>query len=111
MFPVALAMAFELAVYGAVSGLFYYFIFKKFKNDEKNYIQLIFMYISLIIAMFCGRAVGGFVTFLCVGMGFKEFLTAYFVTGFIGIILQLIVIPPLVYTCNDIIKHKQKGTS
>ena len=49
MFPTAVCMAFELAAYGAVSGLMHRLLPKK-----KSYI-----YVSLLIAMIAGRIVWG----------------------------------------------------
>ena len=47
MYPGAISMAFELATYGAVSGLLYHLLPKK-----NGYI-----YVALIVAMLCGRVV------------------------------------------------------
>jgi len=91
MFPVAIAMAFELATYGAVTGIIYKLLPKK----------SIYTYITLIIAMLAGRAVWGTVMTILLGMGGKSFTWAAFVAGgFVnaipGIILQIILIPILI---------------
>lgn len=88
LFPIATAMAFELAAYGLASGILYRVFPKK-----KGYI-----YCSLIIAMIIGRLVWGTVQFVFMGFGLKEFGLAAFWAGAVtnalpGIILQIILIP------------------
>lgn len=104
LFPTALAMAFELAAYGFMSG----FLFKKFPKTN------LFIYIDLIISMISGRIVWGVVTFILMGLdiekfGFSVFLTSAVINAIPGIILQLILIPVLVIIINksDIIKKLQ----
>lgn len=104
LFPTALAMAFELAAYGFLSG----FLFKKFPKTN------LFIYIDLIISMVAGRIVWGIVTFILMGLdiekfGFSVFLTSAVINAIPGIILQLILIPVLVIIINksDIIKKLQ----
>ncbi len=89
----AIAMAFELAVYGLVTGLLYY----KLKKGTAS------IYISLIGAMIAGRIVWGIVRFLMTGLGLFESgftFTAFLagaVTGAIpGIIIQILLIPVLI---------------
>ncbi len=91
LFPVALAMAFELAVYGFMSGLLYRVLPKK-----KAYI-----YCSLLIAMVAGRLAWGLVQFACMGFdalkfGFAEFWAGAVTNALPGIILQIILVPVLV---------------
>ncbi len=91
LMPGGLSMAFELAVYGAVSG----FLFRRFPKNTA------FIYISLLISMVCGRIVWGISRFLIAGVTQTDFTFAMFIAGAItnavpGIILQLIVIPPIV---------------
>ena len=52
MYPTALAMAFELAAYGALTGLFYNRLAKKPLNT----------YIALGIAMIGGRVIWGIIS-------------------------------------------------
>ena len=59
MFPTAVAMAFELCVYGLLAGLLYKLLPKK--NG--------FLYVSLIGAMLGGRIVGGAAQFVITGKG------------------------------------------
>ena len=96
LFPTAVAMAFELAVYGLLAGLLYK-IFPK-KNG--------FIYISLIAAMIGGRIVGGLVQFIIAGFKntsytFSAFFTAYFVNAIPGIILQIILVPLIVMALRN----------
>ena len=91
MFPGAVAMAFELAVYGGLAGLLYRILPKKKMN----------IYIALIISMIAGRIVWGFVRLILAGLSGSSFTWALFLSGAIttaipGIILQLVLIPVLV---------------
>lgn len=88
LFPQAVAMAFELAVYGLVSGIMYCALPKK----------KISVYLSLIIAMVAGRLVWGLVWLICTGFDPSKFGFAAFWAGAVtnaipGIILQVIIIP------------------
>ena len=91
LFPTALCMAFELAAYGAVSGLAH-----KFLPRRKP-----FIYCSLIIAMVVGRIIWGAAMFICLGLSGGSFTFAAFIAGAItnaipGIIVQIILIPIIV---------------
>ena len=71
MIPTALAMAFELATYGAVAG----FLYRKFPN------QLPWIYVSLLIAMIAGRAVWGVARLILAGIQGNGFTFAMFISG------------------------------
>ncbi len=91
MFPTAIAMAFELAVYGFVTGLFYKLL------PKKN----VFIYVTLVISMICGRIVWGIVSLVIYGFGDKPFTWQIFTAGAVmnaipGIILQIVVIPIII---------------
>lgn len=91
LFPTALAMAFELAAYGFVSGLLYR-VFPKKK---------VYIYCSLIAAMVIGRLVWGAVQFVCMGLdaskfGFSAFWAGAVVNALPGIVLQIVLIPVIV---------------
>ena len=91
MFPTAVAMAFELAVYGAVSGLLYRALPKKTAS----------IYVSLIAAMVTGRLVWGAVRYLLAGLAHSAFTPALFLAGAVttalpGILLHIVLIPVLV---------------
>jgi hypothetical protein len=92
LFPIAAAMAFELAAYGAVAGLVYVII-QKNKGS---------VYPALIISMLSGKAVWGVVTFILFRMMGKTltlqmFLAGAFTNAIPGIVGQLIIIPVLMY--------------
>lgn len=91
LFPKAVAMAAELAAYGAVAGLLHRLLPKKTG----------FVYISLLLAMLVGRAVYGVAMAVCLGLGggvytLSAFLSSAFLGAIPGIVLQLVLIPPLV---------------
>lgn len=91
MYPTALAMAFELAVYGGVIGVLY----QSFR--KKNTVSV---YVSLLIAMVCGRVVWGVVQTILLGVNaqvftLQAFLAAAFFKAIPGIVLQLILIPTI----------------
>lgn len=91
LFPKAVAMAFELCVYGGLTGIMYRVMPKKRWS----------IYCSLLIAMIGGRLVWGAVQLLCVGLDLSKFGFAAFWAGSIanavpGIILQIVVIPIIV---------------
>ena len=92
MIPTALAMAFELATYGALAG----FLYRKFPKTIPG------IYASLLIAMICGRLVWGVVRLILAGVQGNGFTFAMFLSGAIttaipGIIDQLVLIPAIVY--------------
>lgn len=92
MFPSALAMAMELMVYGLVSGLLYGRLEKTVGN----------LYISLVSAMVAGRIVWGCTMYLLMMANGQAFAMSAFLSGAIltaipGIILQLILIPSVMF--------------
>lgn len=91
MYPGAISMAFELATYGAVSGLLYHLLPKK-----NGYI-----YVALIVAMLCGRVVWGIARYIMAGLSgssfpWSAFLAGAFTNAIPGIILHIVLIPVLV---------------
>ena len=89
LYPQAVTMALELAVYGFVTG-FLYLLFKR-----KN---LFSVYVSLITAMLLGRIVKGIANAVCYGLIAKTYTFSMFIAGAFfeaipGIILQLTLIP------------------
>ena len=91
LFPAAVAMAFELAVYGGMSGLLYRLL------PRKPWA----VYLALIIAMIAGRVVWGAVRLVLAGLSGTSFTWALFIAGALtnavpGIILHLVLIPVLV---------------
>ena len=92
LFPIATAMAFELATYGAVEGLVYVVV-QKSKGSA---------YPALIAAMLSGRVVWGVVTFILFkmvgkGLTLQMFIAGAFTNAIPGIIGQLIIIPAIMY--------------
>lgn len=87
----AVAMSFELAAYGAVSGL----VYRKTSNNIRG------IYIALITAMISGRLLWGIVRVILTGVSGESFTWAMFLAGAFttaipGIVVQLILIPILV---------------
>jgi uridine kinase/predicted membrane protein len=104
LFPTAIAMAFELAAYGLIIGLFYR-VFKK---------NIIGLYASLLISMVGGRLVWGAVTAILLGINgggltFNAFLSGAVLTAIPGIILQLVLIPVLVIAVRNVIQGDSSG--
>ena len=88
MFPIAIAMAFELAAYGLVSGVLW--------HKVKHTVPM--MYASLASAMVAGRLVWGAVRFVLAGLTgssfpFSAFLSGALLTAVPGIVAQLVLIP------------------
>ena len=91
MYPAAIAMAFEMATYGLVTGLMY-------KRTPKGIAGTL---ISLITAMLCGRVVWGIARYVLTFFGPSQFSVALFIAGAFadaipGIILHIILIPIIV---------------
>ena len=90
LYPQAVWMAAELAAYGAVAGLLSALIRVRGR-----------VYIALIGAQIAGRIVWGVVKAILLGVGGKSFtVAAFFAGGFVdafpGILLQILLIPPIV---------------
>lgn len=91
LFPTAVAMAFELATYGYLTGTFH----KAFPRKK------VFIYINLILSMVGGRLVWGMISFVLYGItgtafNWDIFLASAFGAAIPGIILQLILVPLIV---------------
>lgn len=89
LYPVAVAMSVELATYGLVCGLVYCIL-------KRQNIKAI--YVSMIIAMICGRIMWGIAEVILLGMSdstftFQMFIAGAFLNAIPGIILQLILVP------------------
>ena len=98
MFPTAVAMAFELATYGFVSG----FLAHRLPKHPGG------IYGALVTAMVCGRVVWGVVMAIITlngsGFTFAAFIAGAFTNAIPGIILQLVAIPAIVFALNRIQK-------
>lgn len=91
LFPSAVCMAVELAVYGVLTGILH-----RIFPAKKGY-----LYASLPLAMVGGRLVWGVMMALCLGIAGKSFGWNAFLAGAVtgalpGIFLQLLLVPPLV---------------
>ncbi|MBQ8475335.1 MAG: ECF transporter S component [Clostridia bacterium] len=99
LFPTAICMAFELATYGALSGLMH-----KMLPQKKPYI-----YCSLVISMVAGRLIWGVAMLICMSVqggsfGISAFLAGAVTNAIPGIIVQLVLIPVIVMLMERI-KH------
>lgn len=91
LFPTGVAMCFELATYGLVSGALYARLPRKTAG----------IYAALIAAMLCGRVVWGIVRVMLSGVSGSAFTWAAFMAGAFtnavpGIVLHIILIPVIV---------------
>lgn len=94
-------MAFELAAYGAISGLMHRFLPRK-----KPYI-----YVSLLTAMLVGRLIWGAAMLICMGITGGSFAFTAFLSGAVlnavpGIIIQIILIPIIVMVTEKAVELK-----
>ncbi|WP_099156997.1 ECF transporter S component [Virgibacillus ndiopensis] len=85
IFPIGIAMIFELGTYGALTGILYHYTNGK-------------ILISILGAMLGGRIVLGIVNIFLFNLannpyGLAVFFTSAFVTALPGIIIQLILVP------------------
>lgn len=90
-YPTAVAMAFELAAYGLLAGLFYKLLPKK----------PVYVYVALILAMLGGRAVWGLAQMVLMRLVAQPFTWQIFMAGAFGnalpgILVQLVLIPVIV---------------
>ena len=96
LFPKAICMAFELAAYGAISGLLHRLLPRK-----KPYI-----YCSLLLSMIIGRLVWGLAMLIYMGISggtftFAAFLAGAFIHAIPGIVVQIVLIPILVMILDN----------
>ena len=87
----AIGMAFELATYGAITGILY-------KKLPKSKVKV---WVSLIAAMVVGRVVWGLVSIVLYGINQTAFTWQIFMGGAVlnaipGIILQLVIVPVII---------------
>ena len=87
----AIAMSFELAAYGAASGLLYRVLPKKIGS----------IYAALVLSMIAGRLVWGVARYLLAGLAHSTFTPSLFLAGAVtsalpGIALHILLIPALV---------------
>ncbi len=94
--PNGIAMAFELAAYGAIGGFLY---------NRSKWQCIVALYRSLLIAMIGGRVIWGIVRLLMLGVAgnaftWQMFMAGAFLNAIPGIILQLVFIPALMVALN-----------
>lgn len=90
--PYLPSMLIELAVYGLVAGLMMQVV-----HTKKLYIDL---YISLVVALLVGRVIAGLSQALIFSPGsysLAAWTSAYFVMAWPGIVLQLVLLPTVVF--------------
>lgn len=92
LYPNAVAMAFEMAAYGFVSGYLY---------SHARWQCTKMLYISLVTAMLAGRIVWAFAEVILLGIGgniftWKMFAAGAFLNAIPGIIVQLTLIPLII---------------
>lgn len=96
LYPTAVAMAFELATYGLVSGLLY---------ERSPWKCIRALYRSMIAAMIAGRVVWGLAEMILLGIGGTLFTWQMFLTGAVlnaipGMVIQLTMIPTVMLVLN-----------
>ena len=96
LYPVAIAMTFELAAYGFVSGFLY---------NRSRWQCVIALYRSMIAAMLAGRVVWGAAEVILLGVAgnaftWQAFMAGAFLNAIPGIAVQLILIPALMVLLN-----------
>lgn len=93
---VAIAMAFELATYGFVAG----FLYSRARRQG-----IVALYCSMIIAMLAGRLVWGAAQIVILGLQgnaftWQAFMAGAFVNAVPGIIVQLVLIPAIMFALD-----------
>jgi predicted membrane protein len=102
LFPTAVAMAFELAAYGLLAGLFYKLFPKKTG----------FIYVSLLLAMIGGRVVWSLVSLVLYGIAGTAFTWEMLIGGAVlnalpGIAIQIVLIPLIMIALQ--LTQKKRG--
>lgn len=95
LFPSGIAMAFELATYGLVSGLLYDLLTNRSKKSLPHIAQL---YLTILAAMVSGRIVWGIAEIVLLGISgsaftWKAFLAGALINAIPGILIQLVLLP------------------
>ena len=100
LFPTAVCMAAELAVYGFAAGWLHRLLPAR----------RVFLYVSLLSAMVLGRLVWGGATLLAVGVrgfGLSAFFAGAVLNALPGIVLQILLIPVIVMVLQRLPAVKQ----
>lgn len=96
IYPTGIAMAFELAAYGFVSGFMY---------KASKWKCVVALYRSIIGAMIAGRVVWGIAEIILLGINGNAFTAEMFIAGAFlnavpGIVLQLVILPAIMFALN-----------
>ncbi len=96
IYPTAIAMAFELATYGFVSGFLY---------SRSKWQCVRALYRCLIISMISGRVIWAAAEIILLGIGgnmftWQMFISGAFLNAIPGIVIQLIFIPSIMVALN-----------
>ena len=100
LYPTAIAMSFELGVYGLVTGLL-----------NKNSNKLSKIIINLLIAMLLGRIVWGTVMWIIsltnniIEFPFSAFIAGAFINAWPGIVAQIVIVPAIIYAYKTLEKR------
>ncbi|PKK93634.1 MAG: ECF transporter S component [Tenericutes bacterium HGW-Tenericutes-6] len=91
LYPVAIAMSFELATYGLLTGLLYHLL------PKKPYT----VFVALIISMLGGRIIYGILNLILLslnnrGYTFQIYISSVYIDAIPGLILQLTLIPLII---------------
>lgn len=104
-YPAAIAMAFELMTYGAVSGFLY---------NRSKWQCIVALYRSLIAAMISGRFIWAAAEIVLLGVRgnvftVEMFISSAFITAIPGIIIQLVFIPAIMVALDrtGLVKFKK----
>lgn len=100
LFPTAFVMSFELASYAITIAIVYRLISRKTTSTT------IPVYIALFVAMILGRFIYGAINAAVLGFmqeqyGFTVFLTSMFVESLPGILLQILLVPPIIFIVEE----------
>ena len=106
LYPTAVAMAFELAAYGALAGILY----KAFPK------KIPYIYLTLILSMIGGRIVWGIVDFILLSIGGSQltmemFLSAVVLKSVPGIILHIVLIPLIVIALQKMLTARRENNN
>ena len=108
LYPNAIAMAVELAVYGLIAGLIYHMLKRQ---------NVLSVYISMLPAMLLGRAAWGVAQIVLIGLQqnaftWQMFFAGAFLNAVPGIVLQLVLIPAIMSALHltGVLKFKKEET-
>ncbi len=96
IYPIAVAMAFEMAAYGFIAGFLY---------GRSRWQCVVALYRAIVAAMLAGRIVWGAAQVILLGLGGSAFTWQMFIAGALlnaipGIVLQLVLLPAVMLLLN-----------